>query len=251
MKRLRQAIPVMGTLLLLVLGANMPRLASLVVDRRLEGEVIHREDTHASLEFMGETDFFRTLELFQSEHTWVKLSEGYHMTADEAKAQALDKLYTLGLSDVVYSPPEVTPMLITSKEFNNLSGVYWRCTSIEADNVQAILWLDDNTGELVSLQSRVQFTDVLQYSPEAYTEAANRIVLYCDKYYPVNEIRLIGDLEKEYSAQSAKILSENEKYSVYEFNTYFVVNLIRNKDGEEETLALPIYFIDNWLCFNA
>ena len=63
MRRFKQFLPVLGTLLVLALGAAMPRLALLAMDGRMEQETTQLTNTGISLTLTQEADLFRALAL--------------------------------------------------------------------------------------------------------------------------------------------------------------------------------------------
>ncbi len=250
MKRLIQSGPVILTLLLLFLGVNMPRLTSLFLDRRLEGETVQREDNYVSLKLEEDRDFFQTLDLFQSVHSQVVLSEGYRMSAEEVQKAASDIWLKLSLSDMVYMTPDVTPILITSKDSPALSGVYWLCVSEGEKGFQSILWLDDQSGEMVAFQSRVKQSDS---SSNMFDEAAMKTAEYCRLYYPVDTVKLALDTVETDNESYIKI-RENDSIGIAtamaEYDTNYTVKLIRSQDGLDDIYTVSLRFKQDWIIFH-
>lgn len=243
MKRFAWAAPLLITVLLLLLGVNMPRLVSLVLDHRLEAELVRREDTRFSLALTGETDFLETLELFHSKNTQISLSDGCRMTAEEVETAAVDVLAQLAISDTtVYEAPEVTPMLVTGQEKASLSGVFWRCVWKRPDGSREILWMDDQNGLMAALQ--VKITGPVDDTIRAFREPIMRVAELCRKQYPVKNVILGSIAQGENNSDYSIILSDEKDGSDYS------IILTDEKDGAEETYTVPIRLRDEWLYFN-
>lgn len=263
MKRIFQIVSVLCTLFLLGLGANMPHLASLFLDYQLEKEVIQREDVYISLEPGQEKDFFQTLELFYSWHSRIDLSEGYRMTADEAKSTATDTLSKLELFDQ-NAELEVTPMLFTNKD-SSVSGVYWCCmsgvktlsndTEMETFDIQTMMWLDDKTGKLVALKTRVNLSDLNFGLNRSFYGTVTKIAEYCRLYYPVDTVTLLA-LKSEEESKTIRDyvkIKEEQNYvetTIAEYDNNCTLILTQNKDGQEKSYMISIYLQNGWFCFH-
>lgn len=240
MKRLVKIAPVLCTLLLLALGAYMPHLASLVLDRRLEQAVTLREDAQVSLELSQAPDFFELLELFQRDHSLIELTEGSRMTATEAQSAAIAALLALKLDGMVlHDVPETTPVLLTSKGTPGLSGIFWRC--IWTGDDQAVLWLDDQTGLMVGFQGQFDMTtfvtvkEYLTLNQELSREAAAKLQEYCELYYPSDGAEMTLNAEEKYACD-------------------YTLTLYREETADDSTLAatcdIPVRTRGEWLFFN-
>lgn len=251
MKRFFQAVPILCTLLLVGLGAFMPRIASLALDRQLAHDVALLENQSISLALEQGADFFQTLELFRSVTSQVELSEGYRMKLADAEAAAVEIRMRLAASSAAYESPEVTPVLITSKSIPGLSGVFWRCiwrdTFNDAPNtsagaqavlgpedqsgagVQEVLWLDDQSGEMVSFFGLVEWSSLS--APDSLFPQALDVAEYCRQSYPVDTVKLALTNEDKPDGQ-------------------FTLTLIKSQDGHEEQYVIPVCIADKWLYFN-
>lgn len=242
MKRNTGRIPIVCTLLLLGLGLQMPRLAAAAFDHRLAGEITPMENAGVSLTLAQETDFFQTLALFAEAPTQIVLQEGYHMTAETAQDAAVNIMAALGNADAAKVSPEVMPLLLSSKSTLGLTGVFWRCEWNGKDGYQEALWLDDQSGEMVSARYRaLPHTSVSGSAAAVSTDeiqmAAVRMLEYCREHYPVSAVGLAA---AETSAQTAGDGS-GESY---------LMTLVRERDGETETFSLSLDLYENWLYFS-
>lgn len=242
MKKNTGRMPIVCTLLLLGLGLQMPRLAAAAFDHRLAGEITPMENAGVSLMLAQETDFFQTLALFAEAPTQIVLQEGYRMTAETAQDAAVNIMAALGNADAAKVSPEVTPLLLSSKSTLGLTGVFWRCEWNGKDGYQEALWLDDQSGEMVSARYRVLPSASVSGSAAAVSSdesemAAVRMLAYCREYYPVSTVGLAA---AETSAQTQGD-GTGESY---------LVTLVRERDGEAETFYLSLDLYENWLYFS-
>lgn len=228
MKQLNRIGPVLGTLLLLALGANMPRLASAALDHSLGQELIQRENGSASLALATKTDFFQTLQIFQSRYAQVELPEGYHLTAQEAEAAAIEAVLELGMSGTVYETPEVTPVLLTSKEGADLSGVFWHCAWVGTDGAPEVLWLDDQSGTMVSFQLKVGST-MTYVSKDIVPDEVVETAEFCRLNYPVDNAILAFE-------------------TAGKTDSYYKLTLTQEEEALNHTLFLR--WSPGWLYFN-
>lgn len=237
MKRFFQVAPILCTLLLVGLGAFMPRIASLTLDRRLENDVVLLENQSISLALEQGADFFQTLELFGSVTSQVELSGGNRMMPVDAKAAAVEALMSFAASDVTYGSLEVTPVLITSKSIPGLSGIFWRCVwsgttgdrPEESIGLEKVLWLDDQSGKMVSFSGLVEWSS-LSAPNSLFPQLAVDVAEYCRQYYPVDTVKLA--------------LTEEDDLGL------FTITLMKGQNGQVETYSIPMRITDGWLFFN-
>lgn len=230
MRRIFQAVPILFALLLLDLGAFMPQLAALAVDQRLDNNVMLLENEDFSFALEQGTDFFQTLALFGGGHSQVELSEGYRMNVGDAAAAAVDVRMRLAIFDTAYESPEVTPMLITSRSTPGLSGVFWRCVWRDSMDTPDVLWLDDQSGQMVSFTGRVgQFT--ISASDTVFPQSAVNAAEYCRLNYPVDAVKLA-------------LTNEDDPDGRY------TVALLKSQDGQDQTHLISARLVDGWLYFN-
>lgn len=233
MKRFFQAVPIFCTLLLVGVGAFMPRLASLAQDQQLENHVSLLNNQSISLALEQETDFLQTLKLFGSVTSQVELSVGNRMKSADAEAAAVEALMSFAAPDVTYGSLEVTPMLLTSKSIPGLSGIFWRCVwsdttikqpeeSIRLDNV---LWLDDQSGKMVSFSGVADWSG-LSTPPQLAVDVAE----YCRQSYPVDTVKLA--------------LTDEDDLGL------FSITVTKSQNGRDVSLVIPMRFLDGWLFFN-
>lgn len=238
MKRFFQAIPIFCTLLLVVLGAFLPRIASLALDRQLENDVSLLENQSISLAFEQGADFFQTLELFGSAASQVELSEGYRMKLADAEAAAVEVRMHLAASGAAVEGPKVTPVLITSRSTPGLSGIFWRCVWSDASadqlagsiRLEEVLWLDDQSGRLVSFSGLVELSS-LSTPNSLFPQSAVDAAEYCRQYYPVDTAKLALTDENDPDGQ-------------------FTITLTKGQNGQDETYTIPMRIADGWLFFN-
>ena len=187
MKRAVKLIPILLTLLLLCVGAALPRITALALDRRLLGEISQREDVQVSLVLTQDMDVLEALAFFDLGQSQVELAGGRRMTAEEVRAAATDTMVKLSALGMVYTVPAVTPVLITSREDPGLCAVYWRCVWTDDAGVRETLWLDDGSGLMVALQIRVGVPTV-SFVKSPYQESVMAVAEYCRTNYPVDEV---------------------------------------------------------------
>ena len=232
MRRFVKWLPILCTAVLLGTGFFMPRLAALTLDRRLEQEVIQRENSAVSLTLNRERDFFETLELFAVSNTQVELSEGEHRKRAEVEDTAVWIVWELTAGGRLYDVPEVTPVLMTNKDAG-WSGVFWRCVWSDSKGMDEVLWLDDQSGKLVALQGRLgpsvteKKTYVATVEP-VFQEAAVNLADFLRLHYPAENIRL-------------SLGAEDGNYTLA---------LLRETDGREVVHSLPLRLRGEWLYFN-
>lgn len=239
MRRAVRLLPVLCTLLLVGLGAGMPRLAALALDRGLAREVSQREAPSVSLELLQDADFFHTLELFQRRTSQIQLSEGYRMTAEEAAQAAQAILADLGAGAPADAVPEAIPYLFSDADTQNTSGVFWRCAWDSGGKAEAqLLWLDDQTGMMVGFQGAFRGT-VLDEKYAVFQEPATAVAEYCRLNYPVETVKLALESSDNYLAAYPE--SDAPAY---------ILSLVRDEDGREVVLRLPLWTTGRWVNFN-
>lgn len=237
MKRLFQAVPFLCTLLLIGLGAFMPRLASLALDRQLENNVVLLENQSISLTLEQGTDFFETLELFSSVASQVELSGGYRMKPEDAEAAAVEARMHFEASGAADEGPKVTPVLITSRSTPGLSGIFWRCVWSDPSangqevsiRLEEVLWLDDQSGNMVSFSGQVEWSS-LSVPNSSFPQSAVDVAEYCRQSYPVDTVKLA--------------LTDEDTPEL------FTISLTKSRNGQVETYSIPIRIADGWLFFN-
>ncbi len=239
MRRFKQFLPVLGTLLVLALGAAMPRLALLAMDGRMEQETTQLTNTGISLTLTQEADLFRALALFGGSHTQVELPEGARMTAREAEDAAAEVLAQIRAWSMVYTDLQAVPVLLTSRDAPGLSGVFWRVIWRGPDGAQETLWLDDQTGQMVAFAGAVSGSSTVWVEdretaveeflifPQAVWNAAE----FCRVHYPVDEVKLGRETDGWADGN-------------------FQLTLLRTRDGVEETAAIRLSLREGKLNFN-
>lgn len=239
MRRFKQFLPVLGTLLVLALGAAMPRLALLAMDGRMEQETTQLTNTGISLTLTQEADLFRALALFGGSHTQVELPEGARMTAREAEDAAAEVLAQIRAWSMVYTDLQAVPVLLTSRDAPGLSGVFWRVIWHGPTGAQETLWLDDQTGQMVAFAGAVSGSSTVWVEdretaveeflifPQAVWNAAE----FCRVHYPVDEVKLGRETDGWADGN-------------------FRLTLLRTRDGVQETAAVRLRLREGKLDFN-
>lgn len=246
MKAVR-ALPVLLTVLVVAVGACIPLFASAALDRQLEHETKRWEDTSVSLVLSQEGDFFQTLELFRSDHSQVELSEGEAMNAEKAQEAARYAAALLALGIPMEEEPSVVPMLFASSGAPVSSGIFWCCTWGEKDK-QAQLWIDDQSGRMVALESPISPSEVYA-SDSPFHEAAFNVLEYCQTQYPIDSLDYeisqdaAGD-ETVASTEDAVSVSKTGRFAQY------LVTLSRTVDGRTESCPVPMMIDGERLFFN-
>lgn len=243
MKQKRSVLPLLGTLLLLALAACLPRLTALALDRRLEQEVVQREDAYISLALAEEQDLFQTLALFRTRQAEISLSAGSRMTEAEAKTAAAALRAELRAAAFAEEPdaaalPVVTPMLVTGGEAPSFSGIFWYCTWRGES-----LWLDDESGKVVAFVLRATpFALVETGEPDSAilveTGRPNSAILVTSQ----PQAAAVTDFLRSHYEAEALLLEDNERSGNY------LVTL--TPGGEQTTCTLPLLVQDGWLLFN-
>ena len=229
MRRLARVLPVLCTLLLLGLGASMPRLASLALDRRLEREITRLDDPTVSLELTQGPDYFQALALARTQSTMIQLTEGRRMTQEEAVAAALELLQALALDGGVYTIDQAMPVLLSSRDVPGLTGVFWQCIFLDGKGRGSFILLDDQSGLPVSFTLPAGAATV-SYVSGGFAEAAMDAAEYCRIHFPVSTVKLAaaGD------------------------GTNYTLTLYREEAGEglDTSAVIQLYLDDGWLSFN-
>lgn len=268
MRKALRAVPILLTVLFVAVGACIPLVASQLVDRQLEYETKHWEDTSVSLVLSQEGDFFQTLELFRSDHSQVELSEGEAMTVEEVREAAMNAALLLALQAPMQEELRVVPILFASSGTPVSSGIFWRCTWF-VNETQTTLWLDDRSGRMVAFESWVGTSD-LYASDSPFHEAVFSVLEYCQTQYPVDSVDYDFDLAfAEEGAPSAATEGEANSSAAEEAggaaaaaegkeaealgtdqHVSFTVNLSRTVDGRTEQCGLPLQLEGERLFFN-
>lgn len=274
MKRFFQALPILCTLLLVGLGAFMPRIASLAFDRQLKNDVVVLENKSISLALEQEANFFETLELFGSGTSQVELSEGYHMKLADARAAAVAARMHLTGSGAADKALEVTPVLITGRSTPGLSGIFWHCVWSstftnamgESRAIKEVLWLDDQSGRVVSFSGLADWSDLSAYD-SLFPQSAVDVTEYLRLHYPVDTVKLALTEEDTPGLSSypvdttVSIASEERETYTYEdaskqftITEYapkqFTITLTKSQNGQSETYTIPMRMANGRLSFN-
>lgn len=274
MKRFFQAMPILCTLLLVGLGAFMPRIASLALDRQLKTDVAVLENKSISLALEQEADFFRTLELFSSGTSQVELSEGYYMKLADAQAAAAAARIQLTGSGAADKAFEVTPMLITSRSTPGLSGIFWQCvwsstftnTTGESSAIKEVLWLDDQSGRVVSFSGLADWSGLSAYD-SLFPQSAVDVAEYFRQHYPVDTVKLglteedtLGpppypvDTTAFFAVEETESDTDEDASKQFTITEYapkqFTITLTKNQNGQSETYTIPMRMANGRLSFN-
>lgn len=265
MKRYFQAMPMLCTLLLVGLGAFMPRIASRALDRQLQNDVAVLENKSISLALEQEADFFEALELFSSGASQVELSEGYHMKLTDAQAAAVEARMHLTGSDAANKALEVTPVLITSRSTPGLSGIFWHCvwsntltdTTGESISIKEVLWLDDQSGRVVSFSGLADWSDLTAYD-NLFPQSAVDVAEYFRQHYPVDTVKLALAEEEtpgpsSYHVDTTVSIAKDasEQFTITEYAPkQFTITLTKNQNGQSETYTIPMRMANGQLFFN-
>lgn len=214
------------TALILILGAVMPRLAAAVLDRHLVSEVQTLENTAVSLSMEQETDRFSRLCLFQelirNNNYAVPLPEGYHMTKDEVRAAAK----TLAGMGYERDFEEFVPVLLAGNDpSQELSGIFWECTTTHDNGEMEMVWVDDQSGLIVAGMLRLDLPSLSygQVGALAKLDAVARYEDFCRDNYAVEQVSSSEETESLYKVW----LTQNGK-----------------------TCEISLLFGGNWLHFN-
>lgn len=204
MRILKKTLPVLGTLVLLCLGAAMPDLVSLALDRHLEQAVATRADNAASLSLSRPLELPEAMALVNGSHTEIELEGSYQMNAEEALGAASTAVNTLKAAGIVLpalSEPTVTAVLITARERPELSGIFWRC--VWGDSGENLLWLDDGIGRMVAFRGRAEEVADLSDGCGA------ALVDFCVRYYGLSV-----EAEDSYRAVDGTLTLRDGQFSV-------------------------------------
>ncbi len=230
MRLMKKALPLVCTLLLLALGFSMPRLAALLMDQQLEADKTQLKQSNISFTLAQEADIFQTLTRFTEGHVQVILSEGYRMTAKEVTDAAIRaRAATLNTTGYVEAP-RVTPILLSSRYDPSTSAVFWKCVWWDTSSQQVILWLDDQSGQMVSLTGRAP-PNTLSTANTKFPPVVTNLAEYCRLNYPVDSVKL--------SIDGATV--KEARYTIL---------MTKTKNGQEETHAVSILLANNMLYFN-
>ena len=243
MNRLGTMTALLRTFLLLLLSAFLPPLTFFILDHQLENEIMQREDTDISLKFSQNLDFFRTLDLFRSQQTQIELTEGYEgyrMTEADVSAAAKGMILSFGN---VYSAPEVTPVLITNKDSLGLSGIFWRCVWGDDAGGQEIMWLDDQSGQMVGFQGRIMVSAETEIkssdnSVAAFAESVYIMGDFCSTYYPVDDVFVTNKSLTTYTKSDGIVLDDYE------------IVLTRYQENLVETYHVSVRLRGDFIYFN-
>lgn len=241
MKRAARILGLLLTLLVLGVSISLPRLTAMFTDQNLAGAVKQIENSAVSLTLvqelelveLPELDLFPALKLFSGPRSEVELSEGRNTTRDEAMVSAMTLCELLDA--VVAQPgmglPELTPMLLTSVENPELTGIFWRCAWPKYP--ENFVWVDDQSGQMVCFRLSLANADLKNAAANA--EAAFSVIAgYFESHYPP-EIYLV------HLWPSAEEIVIGKDSAIY---------LLRERDEGTEMIAVPMSFSEGWLAFN-
>lgn len=240
MKKVRNILLVLVTLLLTVAGAAMPYLASRAQDARVAQADTVRDLDAVRLTLWEPTEIGSVLKMVAGADT----SETYwpgetHMTAAEAAAAVesiAEQLAEAGLLDAWQAAEaETVPTLMVSGD-GEVSAVIWKYIEPYA-GFQALV--DDSSGKLVALQGFspwLEFVrEVVMDTGDAYMVAADRERLrermegwagFCRDYYGAAQVAC--DLEASGRTGILRLLSP----------------------GGEEEVRLNVVVWEDWTLFN-
>ena len=243
MKAVLRIVPVLLTVLFVAVGASIPLVSSLIVDRQLDSETKRWDDVSVSLVLSQDSDITQTLELFRSDRSQVRLTEGENLSAQDAMGAAMKAASALSLAAPAQEDMSATPTLFASSGSSVSSCIFWCCEWGEGEQ-RSVLWIDDRTGLMVAFDGWVGPSEL--YAAESpFHEAVFSVLEYCQAQYPIDSV--------EYEYDSA--LVENESSSAFVDAAYdrfvsYVVVLSRTVDGRVDECALPLLLDGERLSFN-
>lgn len=161
MRRMRGALLVLLTAVLVAGGATLPYIASLVQDRYLESEVDVWTFDPVGLRLGDEPAVWPALCLMAGECEWLGWNSETNLSEEEARAAAREAAALLeksglaepGVAGVGLDEIWTETSLLVSGGVRGLSAVLWSCSWNVVDNLGNFLFctllIDDSTGKLV------------------------------------------------------------------------------------------------------
>ncbi|WP_139652863.1 hypothetical protein [Raoultibacter phocaeensis] len=177
MRRAGTTLAILCTLGLVGIGAAMPHIATHALDRELEQRTTERISSSPSFAYGDAPDLIGAMELFASAGSLITLSEGVHMTEDEARAATEAILAHLQPSPHPSAERFASPLLVTDADEAGLSGVYWICTWQNSSEMTESIVLDDATGDAVAFELNTG-TSTLAHTEEGLPESVELVLEY-------------------------------------------------------------------------
>lgn len=238
----------LGTLMIIVTGFFMPALASEGLNWRLYNSVEQMENKKISLDVSNsEENIKNAWTLFNlvngdESASVVEISEKSrlcNLTVDKIKEISLKVLKSLDILDHGYDDFKAVPNLFIriGDEMVAQSSVYWRCSWLDKNDMQQVMWIDDISGKMVGL--------VITHDSSDSTSStdADQDIYVSDSDMPEDVMALVEYCKENYSADNVVC---NKGY-----DDHYIVEMIMNENGYNLTYPISVYFEkDKYLFFN-
>lgn len=237
------------TLVIIAAGFFMPDLASRGLDWRLYNSVEQMENKKVSLVLLNSEEGIKSactfFNLINSNISVVEISETSkvcNLTYDKVKSISLKIWESLDILDDSldenYNAFKAVPNLFISigDEAVEQSTVYWRCSWLDKNNIQQVMWIDDISGKMVGLIMNEDEAAV-------HTQSEQKLDVF-DEEIP-EEIEALGEYCKEnYHADDVICRKDSD--------SHYIIEVIINKNGYGLTNDfISVYFEkDKYLLFN-
>lgn len=235
------------TLVIIAAGFFMPDLASRGLDWRLYNSVEQMENKKVSLVLLNSEESKKNactfFNLINSNISVVEISETSkvcNLTYDKVKSISLKIWESLGILDYSldenYNAFKAVPNLFISigDEAVEQSTVYWRCSWLDKNNIQQVMWIDDISGKMVGL--------IMNDENAVYAQSGNGFDASVADI--PEEIEALGEYCKEnYHADDVICRKDSD--------SHYIIEVI-NKNGYGLTNDfISVYFEkDKYLLFN-
>lgn len=238
------------TVLVIVFSLFLPNISSLTVDHHLSKQIKEIGNYDISLQMSDNIEILESVDLFHkllyrdfnavsdnvseydnySEYgnlSVVELSEYSQvcrLNEEKVKKLAEEVIGNFSKESIADSElMEVTPNLFTrsNDEIAVKSGIYWRCLWIDKNAQATAIWIDDKSGQMVSLM--MEYTDD---SDSEIPEIVYDLGKYCLVHYQVDEVQCRKETDE-----------------------YFFIDLIVNSNGEDFVYSVPVRWQNRELLF--
>ncbi len=199
-------------------------------------------DLSASEEDIKNAWSFFNLTILDSNASIIEISEKSkvcNFTYNQIKTISSGIFEQLGILDYNYNDFKAVPNLFISLSNENervaKSAVYWRCSWMDKNNIQQVMWIDDINGKLVGL-----FMNINNINGEIVLDGSEKSVDYQDSDIPRAVMALVEYCKKNYQVDNVRCKKER--------NGNYIIEMI-NK-GDDNVMAISVYLDDKNLFFN-
>ncbi len=214
MRKIRNSLILILTVAIIAFCAILPRIYADMQDS-VSDEKVEYEDIKTVL-FEKDLYFVEKLFLLRDGLRVSVSEESTSKTSEEILDHAygwLEYFFSYGMlgSDWNSYKIKMEPMLFFYDDLDNISSTFWLVEFVLEDDWGVIsLWLDDETGKMLSINYDSQYQIYNQYELEEYLSA------FCSFYLDQNNVWKDQEITQEYT--DITDVAANQSYTTDEFN---------------------------------